>query len=91
MAIHTPHPDSHTHGLADDCPRCAEHAVDPVRGLDDENLLNLVARTRAWMDDDWENGSPRSDNELKAMKVIEQHLIFERHYERARAYLKAVV
>lgn len=42
MTIHTIHPDSHTHGLADDCPRCAEHAVDPVLTLDDGNLARIV-------------------------------------------------
>ena len=33
---------------------------------------------RLWMEDDWEHGNPRSDNELQAMRVIEQHLIFMR-------------
>lgn len=42
MTIHTIHEDSHTHGLADDCPRCAEHAEDPVSTLDGENLRRIV-------------------------------------------------
>ena len=42
MTIHTVHPDSHTHGLADDCPRCAEHAEDPVSTLDGDNLRRIV-------------------------------------------------
>ena len=42
MTIHTIHEDSHTHGLADDCPRCAEHAEDPVSTLDGINLLRIV-------------------------------------------------
>lgn len=42
MTLHTSHPDTHTHGLADDCPRCAEHAIDPVFTLDDANLARIV-------------------------------------------------
>lgn len=42
MTMHSIHPDTHTHGLADDCERCAEHAADPLRGLDDENLTRLI-------------------------------------------------
>jgi hypothetical protein len=42
MTIHTPHPDTHRFGLQDDCPRCAEHAVDPVLTLDDSNLARIV-------------------------------------------------
>lgn len=42
MTMHTYHDDTHTHGLADDCPRCAEHAEDPVRSLDGENLRRIV-------------------------------------------------
>ena len=41
---HTVHEDVHTHGLADDCERCAEHAQDPLRGLDEETLRNLLER-----------------------------------------------
>lgn len=42
MTIHSPHPDSHVYGLADDCPRCEEHAIDPVSGLDSENLTRII-------------------------------------------------
>jgi len=68
MSSYTRHPDSHTHGLADDCPRCAEHADDPFASLDPENLTKLYDRTVQWMNDD---SLPRSDTELMAMRVVE--------------------
>lgn len=43
--VHTIHPDSHDEGLADGCPRCAQHAADPFAGLDDRNLQVLIDRT----------------------------------------------
>ena len=68
MSAHTLHPDSHTHGLADDCPRCAEHADNPFASLDTENLRMLYNRTVQWMNDD---AIARSDTELIAMRVVE--------------------
>jgi len=44
---HAPHPDIHDHGLADDCPRCAEIAGNPVRDLDGRALCGLLERTLA--------------------------------------------
>ena len=75
MTMHSRHPDSHTHGLADDCERCAEHAAHPFESLDDVNLATLVERTRLWMQDE---EFPRSENEKKAMRVIEQALVHQR-------------
>jgi hypothetical protein len=40
MAQHTEHPDSHTHGLADGCPRC-EAAIETPQLCDDENLARI--------------------------------------------------
>jgi hypothetical protein len=64
MSSHSIHPDSHTNGLADDCPRCAEHAND-LLGLDLRNLWALYERRVAV-----ERGDPgvyyRSANESKA-------------------------
>jgi hypothetical protein len=37
---HIEHGDTHTEGLHDDCPRCAEHAAQPT-GLDAENLRRI--------------------------------------------------
>ena len=68
---HNHHPAIREHGLQDNCPRCAEIADDPWIGMDDDNLLLLVARTRAWMKD---QEYPRSDTELKAMRNTEQTL-----------------
>ncbi len=42
MTMHSMHPDSHTHGLADDCPRCVEHAEHPIATLDHENLRRIM-------------------------------------------------
>lgn len=42
MTIHSPHPDTHAHGLQDDCPRCQEHAEDPISSLDAGNLRRIV-------------------------------------------------
>ena len=67
MVAHARHPDSHEHGLADDCPRCAEHAANPFVGLDAENLTKLYDRTKQWMND---NAMPRSDTELAAMRLV---------------------
>ena len=44
MTFHTFHEDPQTHGLADGCPRCAEHTADPALSLDSENLTTLVTR-----------------------------------------------
>ena len=42
MTIHTYHPDSHTHGLHPDCPRCQEHAEHPHESLDAWNRARLL-------------------------------------------------
>ena len=66
MSEHSYHPDSHTHGLADDCERCAEHASHPLRSLDADNLRQLRFRIR--------DGLPaRSDNERLAMERLKAH------------------
>jgi hypothetical protein len=42
MTMHSIHPDTHEHGLADDCERCAEHAQHPIQSLDQENLRRIM-------------------------------------------------
>jgi len=79
VTAHTFHPDSHEHGLADDCPRCTEIAADPFLYMDDRNLALLHDRTMAWMRDD---EFPRSIAEKAAMRVMEQTLIRVRHLRR---------
>ena len=44
MTSHAWHPDTHTHGLADNCPRCAEHAQHPLLSLDAGNFAALRDR-----------------------------------------------
>jgi hypothetical protein len=68
---HNHHPAIQEHGLQDGCPRCDEIADNPWIGMDDDNLMLLVARTRAWMKD---QEYPRSDTENKAMRNTEQTL-----------------
>lgn len=65
MTVHIFHPDTHEHGLFDGCPRCEEHAQDPLLSLDTRNLVLLAERVR--------NGeSARSENERLAMERIER-------------------
>lgn len=73
MSVHSAHEPVVTHGLADDCSRCEEQAARPFEALDEENLTNLVSRTRRWMHDD-EHSVARSRNEHRAMLVVEHAL-----------------
>lgn len=84
MPSHILHKPIHTGGLVDGCERCGEIAERPFENLDDENLANLVARTRAWMDDD-EDAVARSRNEQKAMSIVETALNHRRHLDRLEA------
>ena len=68
---HNHHPAIREHGLQDNCERCAEIADDVFIGLDDDNMMLLVARTRAWMKD---REYPRSDTENRAMRNMEKTL-----------------
>ena len=65
-AVHSYHPDTHTHGLADDCERCDEHARRPWWGLDSGNLSVLRDRISRGLE-------PRSLNEAKAMAALAEH------------------
>lgn len=81
-AQHSYHLDTHTYGLADDCPRCAAHAREPFVGLDTENLRNLLVRTlrnrfgHRDLESDaqpspyGEYAAPRSENEAVAMAQV---------------------
>ena len=84
MSIHTVHPPSHTHGLADGCERCAEHACHPFETLDDDNLRALVARAK-----DWENNRPRSENEATAMRKVETALEQQRRIQKLEGWIAA--
>lgn len=63
MATHTLHPDVHQYGLADDCPRCDQHAEHPLVSLDEQNITMLKLRII-------EGWTPRSKNEARAMEKI---------------------
>lgn len=78
MSAHKHHPDSHTHGLADDCPRCYEHSLHPFETLDDENLRQLTKRVQ-------EDAEARSENERTAMNVVEMVLFHSERLQRIGA------
>ena len=67
MSSHKPHPDSHTHGLSDECPRCEEHAQHPLLTLDSINLRNLIQRVV-------NREGYRSDTERVAMMNVRESL-----------------
>ena len=67
MSAHSIHPDTHMYGLADRCARCAEHAANPFRGLDAENLRNLADRCDRGLEG-------RSENEATAMAAMRDAL-----------------
>jgi hypothetical protein len=66
VSVHSYHPDTHTHGLADDCERCAEHAMRPWLGLDNHILTVLRLRILSEL-------PPRSENERHAMAALKAH------------------
>lgn len=74
MSGHTYHPDTHTHGLDDECPRCHEHSLHPFESLDDENLRQLTQRVLGEQD-------ARSVNERTAMNVVEMVIFRYRRLE----------
>lgn len=60
---HTIHDEIETHGLADDCERCEEHAQHPLRTLDTPNLRALMERVE-------QKQEGRSENEKTAMANV---------------------
>jgi hypothetical protein len=64
MSLHTLHPDAHEYGLADGCPRCAEHALQPL-GLDIGMLSELRQRVSKGL-------RARSQNETIAMQRLRE-------------------
>lgn len=62
------HVDIHETGLLDECPRCEEHADNPIYSLDDRMLLNLIQM-------DMEEGNPRSRNEAIALTRIHEDIL----------------
>jgi len=75
VSAHTVHQDTHSFGLADECPRCEEHASYPLASLDDENLEQLFQRLDAAQE-------PRSTNEARAMQQLGEFRAFARALDR---------
>lgn len=70
MTTHSPHPDSHTHGLADGCPRCQEHAEHPERGLARDNIRRLLrGETYTKLD---ERAAARLQDALRLGRFLEE-------------------
>lgn len=67
MSTHTIHDDIHDAGLADECPRCLEHAQHPLHSLDETSLRDLVGRTIS-------DVKARSMAEATAMGIIRTKL-----------------
>ncbi len=67
MTMHTFHPDTHENGLADDCPRCAEHAEHPIQSLDQENLMRIMAVA---LDPNRLDGTYSYTDQVAAAKVL---------------------
>ena len=79
MAMHNLHPDLATCGLADGCPRCEQLADAPFARLDDAMLGALIDRCEAGED-------ARSDNERRAMLIVENAMERLRHYDTMQRY-----
>jgi len=78
MPSHSVHEDTHTHGLNDDCDRCAQLASRPWE-LDDDNLRTAWNRMLAVEFADPEKMSYRSDNEARLGKrLYEMAVLLER-------------
>ena len=77
MSVHTDHPDIKSHGLADGCPRCAEHAARPFDGLDNTNLGALVTRVL------YLGSRARSGAEGEALRQVEEAIAIAERLVRA--------
>jgi hypothetical protein len=78
MASHLAHPDTLTHGLVDDCPRCSQHATTGLHSLDAEHIgafwRHMVAVERH------DDGRYRSENERRFCMTLREHWLFlQRH------------
>ena len=79
MTTHAQHPRIPEAGLSANCPRCLEMAAAPFQTLDDDNLRQLVERTKRWMRDEQ---YPRSEAEMSAMRIVETAIVQARHLQR---------
>lgn len=75
---HTPHPEIAVHGLQDGCPRCLEHANDPLSSLDGVILNDLWRRMVAFEMQDREEFRPRSGSEGIANAKLREYAQFLR-------------
>lgn len=79
MTMHNNHENMpETAVLADDCPRCEEHARDPFKALDDSHLGRLVVMDREFLRNPIR---PATTNDWIAMTKIREVINM---YERAQ-------
>jgi len=80
MTSHTAHPDTLEAGLADGCPRCAEHAESPLTGLDRPHIEDLWKRMLACEYDPFgpHDYRYRTETEAKACHRLYDHAEFLR-------------
>lgn len=76
MSAHIAHEDSIVVGLVDGCPRCEEHAKDPMLSLDADHLNDLWRRMVEFEYLDHDEWRPRSNAEGLAMKRMHEHARF---------------
>lgn len=74
MTTHTPHEATLVVGLVDDCPRCREHAADPLRSLDQAHVQDLWLRMLTVEYHD--GGRYRSNAEGRACRILLGHARF---------------
>lgn len=77
MSTHTPHAPPLEVGLVDGCPRCREHALDPLSGLDKEHLAAFWKQMILVEMDD-EHAYYRSENERRLGDRLYEHARFLR-------------
>lgn len=76
MATHVPHPDTHEHGLADDCERCAELAQHPLE-LDNANFQAAWLRMLSTSFNTGEPRQPaRSGNEAELLGRLYEYAVW---------------
>lgn len=76
----------------DDCPRCQEWAEHPFSSLDDANLIALHDVTVQFMKDGYMRPENYiSETHMKAVRVMERHLMEAAHLARCKSSVKPVM
>lgn len=73
MTSHIAHDSTLDVGLVDECPRCREHAADPLRSLDQAHVQDLWLRM---ITVEYHDGRYRSNAEAQAARILFGHARF---------------